>query len=94
MYILDHKKGMIFDSEYIILYFLDDKGDAVLVSVVTSDRQTPRTLGRYPTQKEAETALYALYSALASGERYFDMPPGTIQEPVKKDARTARRGGS
>lgn len=93
MYILDAERKVIYDSAGIERYVVSEKSDAVLITASLGvDRGG--TLGRYNTLKEGKDILYRLYCALASGDKYFDMPPRERMEPIKKDTRIARHGGS
>lgn len=93
MYILNNEQKAIYDSACIERYIVTQKSDTVLVEASLNVNRGG-TLGRYNTLKEAKDALYRLYSALVSGDKYFDMPPRVMMEPVKKDARIVRKGGS
>lgn len=90
---MDAQRTVVCNSDYVERYVISEKSDAVLITASLGlDRGC--TLGRYNTKKEAQEILFELYGALASDERYFDMPAREKQEPVKKDARIARKGGS
>jgi hypothetical protein len=93
MYIMDAQQKNILNADFVERYVIAEKDDAVLISAsLGADRGV--TLGRYNTLGEAQDILYRLYCALANNEPFFDMPQREHKEPVKKDARITRKGGS
>ena len=52
--------------------------------------------GQFVLKKEAQEILLELYTALHGGSRCYEMPHSRrrMEEPVVKDARVKRRGGS
>lgn len=97
MYILTSDGKTIVDSRFVEKFCVTEKPDAVLiVAGYGSDRAV--VLGRFADRQEAEGAFAQLLAALAADESSapFAMPDSRLThgEKWKRDARTARRGGS
>ena len=67
----------------------------LIVLSYNSDRK-PITLARYPTREDADAVMSEIFSALANGQKSYDVPEKNFfQEYHKKmDARVKRKGGS
>lgn len=98
MYIILTNFRHIVDSRYIARYLIDKKTDAVLITATSSNPadSRPIILGRYKDEKEAESVMGDLLTALLNRQEEFHMPDSLLyfEQKVKKDARTQRRGGS
>ena len=94
MLILNSNKDCIHNSEYIQRITISAKDDGVYLAI--SMREPLITLGRYYSQKNASEVLIQLFSAMAGGAQYFEMPlqSDVNEEERKRDARTKRKGGS
>lgn len=97
MYILNGSGTEIVNSDYVERFCLVQKEDAALIVASYHTDRPPVTLARYADGAEARSALQSLLQELASGCRSaVEMPESTLHavEPVRRDARTKRRGGS
>ena len=96
MYILNQSGTEIHNSDFFERFCICVKDDAALIVSSVSRTTQPNTLGRYADKKEAQEILLELYTALHSGSRCYEMPQSRrrMEEPVVKDARVKRRGGS
>ncbi len=97
MYILNHQKNCIHNSEDIQRFAIVPKEDGVwLISAAISTREPLLTLGRYYSKTKAEEVFGDLFAALGGGASYFEMPTQSdVNEEAKKhDARVKRKGGS
>ena len=97
MLILNSNKDCIHNSEYIQRITISAKDDGVyLICAAISMREPLITLGRYYSQKNASEVLIQLFSAMAGGAQYFEMPlqSDVNEEERKRDTRTKRKGGS
>jgi len=96
MYILALDGKQILNSDFAERFCICEKEDAALIVASYGNMRPPITVARYRDDKEARDALYALLGALGGGQLYFIMPDSTLyyEEPIKKDARTKRKGGS
>lgn len=96
MYILSCGGKEIVNSEFVERFLVSVKPDATLVIGSYNATRPPVTIGRYADEKEAKETLLTLWNALAGGQTMFEMPESRyyFEEPVKKDARTKRKGGS
>ena len=88
MYILNQSGTEIHNSDFFERFCICVKDDAALIVSSVSRTTQPNTLGRYADKKEAQEILLELYTA--------EMPHSRrrMEEPVVKDARVKRRGGS
>lgn len=95
MYILTSDRKSIVDSSFVERFCIAEKPDAwLIVAGYSADRAV--TIGRYADRKEARSALGDLLTALAGGSNIYTMPDSVLYygEKRKRDARTARKGGS
>ncbi len=96
MYILNGAKKEILNSDFIERFVISVKDDAVLIVASYSVSDRPVTMSKYKTLKEAQGVLSDMFSALAGGQTYYEMPESSLfygQADIK-DARTQRKGGS
>ena len=97
MYILAGDGKSIIDTDFVERFCIVEKLDACLiVASYSADRAV--TIGRYADRKEADAAFNCLFNDLGGyGDRHtFTMPDSVLYygEKRKRDARTARKGGS
>lgn len=96
MFILDSAKKAIHNTAFIERYTIAVKPDAVLIVGGYSSSQEGKTLGKYKDEAEAKGVLMKLFDALSNDDWAFQMPDSELfhPQPVIKDARTRRKGGS
>ncbi len=97
MYIMSGDGKQIINSDFVERFAVASKDGTALViaSYSTGDDKRPCALERYRNTDEAKTALADMMASLASDQACYYMPPSSYYaEPIKKDARVKRRGGS
>lgn len=97
MYVLAGDGKSIIDTDFVERFCIVEKLDACLiVASYSADRAV--TIGRYADRKEADAAFGCLFNDLGErgDEGTFTMPNSVryYGERRKRDARTARKGGS
>lgn len=94
MYILTSDGKSIIDSTFVERFCTVEKPDAVLIiASYSADRAV--TIGKYADKNEAGGVMDELLNNLARSDTYA-MPDSRLfhGEKWKRDARTARKGGS
>lgn len=96
MYIVNERSGAIVNSNFVSEFYLADTSDSTLISMRLQNAEKPITLERYKNHEEAMRALFQLVQALEDEQITFRMPESLyyLEEHIKKDARTKRKGGS
>lgn len=97
MYILNGAGMEIVNTDFVERFCVVRKEDAALIVASYHTDRPPVTLARYAGVGEAQAALQTLFYDLAGGGKAaLEMPESSLYgtEPVRRDARTKRRGGS
>lgn len=87
----------IVNTDFVERFCVVRKDDAALIVASYHTDRPPVTLARYAGAEEAKAALRTLFYDLAGGGKSaFEMPESFLYEaePIHRDARIKRRGGS
>lgn len=96
MYIINQKKSIIINTDFVSHFSICDKEDTYLIMCSHTDDPKPVTIGAYPCRKDAQAVLEEIYAALVHDYKSYDVPEKRFFEETAKvmDSRTKRKGGS